>query len=121
VVPTSLRGRMLQLIHEAHMGIAKCRSRACQALYWPRMNEDIHKMVNNCLICQLYQYNQRNDPIHQHDVPATPWMKIGTDLFILNGTDYLTVVDYTSNFPEIVSLRGTTPKHVIDSGYRILR
>ena len=44
VVPTSLRGRMLQIIYERHMGIAKCRSRTCQALYWHKMNEEI----NNC-------------------------------------------------------------------------
>jgi len=47
-VPTSLKGRMLQIIHERHMGIAKCRSRVGQSLYWPKMNEDIHKMVSNC-------------------------------------------------------------------------
>ena len=40
-------------------------------------------------------------------------MKIGTDLFTLSGSDYLIVVDYTSNFPDIVTL-GTTSKHVID-------
>jgi len=42
-------------------------------------------------------------------------MKIGTYLFMLNGADYLIVVDYISNFPEIVKLRGTTSKHVIDA------
>jgi len=40
-------------------------------------------------------------------------MKIRTDLFTLNGSDNLIVVDYTSHFPEIVKLRGTTSKHVI--------
>ena len=62
VVPTSLRGRMLQIIYERHMGIAKCRSRTCQALYWHKMNEDIHKMVSNCDTFQLYQYKQRKEP-----------------------------------------------------------
>jgi len=42
-------------------------------------------------------------------------MKIGTDLFALNGADDLIVVDNTANFPEIVKLRGTTSKHVIDA------
>ena len=42
-------------------------------------------------------------------------MKIGTYLFTLNGADYLIVVDYTSNFPEIVKLCGITSKHVIDA------
>jgi len=94
------------------MGIAKCRSRS---LYWPKMNGDNHKMVSNCDKCQLYQCKQRKEPLHQHDVPATPWMKIGKDLFTLNGSEYLIVVDYTSNFPESNNLCGITSKHVIDA------
>ena len=115
VVPTSLRQRMLQIIHEGHMGIEKCRSRARRSLYWPNMNDDIHRVVSNCDTCQQYQYKQQKEPLKQHKVPTTPWTKIGTDLFTLNGADYLVVVDYTSNFLEIVKLRGTTSKHVIDS------
>ena len=115
VVPTSLRQRMLQIIHEGHMGIEKCRSRARRSLYWPNMNDDIHRVVSNCDTCQQYQYKQQKEPLKQHKVPATPPTKIGTDLFTLNGADYLVVVDYTSNFLEIVKLRGTTSKHVIDS------
>ena len=42
-------------------------------------------------------------------------MKLGTDLFTLNGYDYVIVVDYTSNSPEIVKLHGTTSNHVIDT------
>ena len=84
------------------------------------MNEDIHKMVSNCDTCQLYQYKQLKELLHQHVIPATPWMKIGPNLFTLNGADYLIVVDYTSNFPEIVKLLGTTPKHVIDAPKSIM-
>ena len=87
---------MQQIIHEGHTGIAKCRSRADQALYWPKISVDIHKMVSNCDTCQLCQYKQRKEPLRQHDVAGTPWVKIGTDLFTLNGADYLIVVDYTS-------------------------
>jgi len=97
VTSTLLIGRMLQISRERHMGVAKCRSRARRALYWPKMNCDTR---------QLYQYKRRKEPLHEHGVLATPWMKIWTDLI---------VVDYTSNFPEIVKLRGTTSKHVIDA------
>jgi len=95
------------------MGIAKCRSRVCLALYWPKINKDTYKMVSNCDTCELYQYKQQNERCHQHDVLATPWVEIGTYLFTLNGADYLIVVDYTSDFPEIVTLRGTISKQVI--------
>ena len=80
------------------MGIEKCRSRARRSLYWPNMNDDIHRVVSNCDTCQQYQYKQQKEPLKQHKVPTTPWTKIGTDLFTLNGADYLVVVDSTSNF-----------------------
>ena len=39
-----------------------------------------------------------------HDIPTTPWTKLGTDLFELKGKSYLFVVDYTTNFFYIVLL-----------------
>jgi len=82
---------------------------------WSKINEDIHKVVSTCDTSQLYQYKQRKEPLHQRDVPTTRWMEIGRDQFTLNGSHYLIVVDYTSNFPEIAKLRGTTSKHVSDA------
>jgi len=115
VVPTSLRRRMLHIIHEGHMGIEKCRSRARCTLYWPNMNDDIQAMVSSCVICQRCQYKQQKESLIQHNIPITPWTKVGTDIFTLKGADYLVVVDYTSNFPEIIKLRGTTSMHVIEA------
>ena len=36
-----------------------------------------------------------------HDIPTTPWSKVGTDLFELKSKSYLVVVDYTTNFFDI--------------------
>ena len=33
-----------------------------------------------------------------HDIPVRPWGVIGTDIFTLNNTHYLCVVDYYSKF-----------------------
>ena len=55
------------------------------------------------------------EPLIQHSIPITQWTKVGTDIFTLKGADYLVVVDYTSNFPEIIKLRGTTSTHVIEA------
>ena len=35
VVPVSLQNSMLDLIHESHLGMEKCKSRARHLLYWP--------------------------------------------------------------------------------------
>ena len=41
VVPFSLRKQILERIHKSHMGVAKCRERAAQSVWWPRIGKDI--------------------------------------------------------------------------------
>ena len=45
--------------------------------------------------------------------PDYPWQKVGTDLFVMNGTTYLLIVDYFSRYPEVVKLTTTTSSAVI--------
>ena len=38
--------------------------------------------------------------MQSHQIPNCPWSKIATDLFTLNSKNYITVVDYFSDFIE---------------------
>lgn len=46
-----------------------------------------------------------------HDVPDRPWAKVGVDLFKLNKTNYLIIVDYFSGFWEIDTLENSNASH----------
>ena len=48
------------------------------------------------------------------EVPIIPWTKLGSDLFLLNGNNYLLIVDYTSRFPIVKKLKFQTGKAVAD-------
>ena len=48
VVPSTLQSNMLDLIHESHLGIEKCKARARELLYWPRMLQQIESLISNC-------------------------------------------------------------------------
>ena len=48
-------------------------------------------------------------------LPAYPWEEVGADLFQLRGVTYLLVVDYFSNFPELIKLTSTTAPSVINA------
>ena len=48
------------------------------------------------------------------DVPERPWQKVGSDLFELNGSPYLLVVDYLSAFVEISKLSSTTSASIVN-------
>ena len=46
-------------------------------------------------------------------MPTEPWQKVGSDLFRVNGKDFLLVIDYHSNYPEIAQLNSTSASAVI--------
>ena len=46
VIPASIQKNMLQQIHKGHLGNEKCKRRARDVIYWPRVNADIADMSN---------------------------------------------------------------------------
>ncbi|XP_030851255.1 uncharacterized protein K02A2.6-like [Strongylocentrotus purpuratus] len=113
VVPSTMKKQMLDKIHEGHLGIEKCKRRAREVLYWPRINQDITEMVQNCNSCLMYKPKQQTESLKPHTVPNRPWEKIAADLFTLNNKDYMVIVDYYSQFIEVCPLSTTTSKTVI--------
>ncbi|KAI7789577.1 hypothetical protein IRJ41_019347 [Triplophysa rosa] len=79
VIPQSLRPDMMRRLHEGHLGAEKCKRRARTAVYWPRMNGDIDRMVSSCEICLKHQAKQQKEPMIIIQPPSEPWQKIGTD------------------------------------------
>lgn len=65
-------------------------------------------MISNCKICKKYQKSNAKEELLPHEIVTIPWYKIGCDLFELNKTMYLLVVDYYSKFVEI---------DILSSGY----
>ncbi|KAK0147806.1 hypothetical protein N1851_012497 [Merluccius polli] len=56
---------------------------------------------------------QSREPMVVAEVPTAPWHKVGMDLFHLRGKDYLVVIDYYSNFPEMALLANLSSTCVI--------
>ncbi|CAC5402739.1 unnamed protein product [Mytilus coruscus] len=51
IVPKALQNEMLDKIHESHLGIVKCKSRARDVLFWIGMGQDIEDKVKACGLC----------------------------------------------------------------------
>ena len=104
VVPQSLRPMIKTKLHSSHMGIDACLRRARESVFWPGFSAEIKQMVETCETCRKFETSPQKEPLVSHDVPLRPWEKIGVDIFELNGKEYLTTVDYYSNFWEIDQL-----------------
>ena len=115
IIPQQLRPDILRRIHESHLGMEKCKSRARAVVYWPGMSADIERLVAKCSTCLKHQRSNQKEPLKPHAVPARAWQKLGTDIFEYKSKPCLVIVDYYSKYPEICLLNDKSSQAVITS------
>ena len=86
---------------------------ARECMYWPGMTAELKEYISQCETCSKYDTKQQRESLMSHEITERPWEKIGTDLYTIDGQDYLIVVDYFSNFWEIDHLPNTKASTVI--------
>lgn len=105
---------MLDKIHESHLGIVKCKSRARDVMFWIGMAQDIEDRVKFFEICAKHQNVNAKEPMIMPEIPDRPWSKIAADLFEYQSQHYLLVVDYFSKWPEVLKLDNQSSKNTIE-------
>jgi hypothetical protein len=108
VIPASLRGGMLHLLHESHQGTEKSKARARTIMYWPGISRAIEEKVARCPVCLHHLSQNTKEPLKQHQVPELPWQNVASDIMYYKGKDYLIVVDMFSKYAEIMNLTSKT-------------
>ena len=97
------------------MGLNKCKLRAKETVYWPRLNTELENLVLNCALCLKYSTAKcKLEPslMLGQQIPLYPWTKLATDIFHFKGASYLLVVDYTSHYPVVCKLAPMTGQHI---------
>jgi len=69
-IPEQHRKSVLQNLHTGNMGINKTQLRARRDVYWPRINEDINKMCNECDVCQELRPAQASETVTNRDTKS---------------------------------------------------
>ena len=97
LIPSTLRKKVLEQIHDGHLGIEKCMLKARDSVFWPGISNDIQETVEKCGICQAS--SRAAKPVgNVSDMPPHAWHTLGTDLFHWNKIDYLVIGDYFSKY-----------------------
>ncbi|XP_060547527.1 uncharacterized protein K02A2.6-like [Pantherophis guttatus] len=114
VVPTKLRMRVLELLHEGHPGIVRMKSLARSYVWWPNMDQVISEWVGKCRPCQESRPDPPVAPIREWEKPKGPWGRIHIDFAgPFHGQTFLIVVDAFSKWLEIILMPSTTAEAVI--------
>ena len=79
IIPATLTDKILQTLHEEHMGITKMKALARCYVWWPNMNRDTESMVTACMLCQQHRNNPPEHTSHPWDYSKGPWQRIHTD------------------------------------------
>ena len=111
LIPSTLR-KVLEQIHDGHLGIDKCMLKARDSVFWPGISNDICETVEKCGICQAS--SRAAKPVgNVSDMPPHAWHTLGTDLFYWNKIDYLVIRDYFSKYLIVRRLPNSSTHMVI--------
>ena len=109
-----IRNQTWKKIHAGHQGIQRCRIRARSSVWWLSLSAQVKDTVKQCTICAR-DFTNRSEPLIPSSLPEYSWQQVGSDLFMLNGANYILVVDYFSRFPEVVKLTSTTTSSIVNA------
>ena len=70
-------------------------------------------MVSKCTTCLEHRKENTKEPMIPFRIPTLPWEVVATDLFTLDNSNYLLIVDYQSRYFEVVKLPDTKSATVI--------
>lgn len=62
------------------------------------MSAELRQYIAQCETSSKYESKKQKETLMSHEIAECPWEKIGTDLYTIDGNEYLIVVDYFSDF-----------------------
>ena len=93
LIPKQMRSTMKKFLHSSHVSVNGCLRRARVCMYWAGMTAKLKEYISQCETCSKYDTKQQRELLMSHEIAEHPWEKIGTDLYTIDGQDYLIVVD----------------------------
>ena len=104
LISTVMRQQVLSDLHESHQGTICTKQRAQLTIYWPGIDNDIDNMILSCQLCQGHLPSNPIEPLIQKLKPLRPFQEIAVDHCTYGRQQFLILVDYCTDWPEIIPL-----------------
>ena len=109
IVPVKLMDKVMQMLHNEHLGILKTKNLARYYVWWPKVDEDIENLVKSCEPCKLNRNDPEKHSSHSWQYPSNPWERIHIDFCgPFRNHMHLIVVDAYSKWPEVIRMSSST-------------
>jgi len=97
VVPSALRARVLDLLHQGHPGIVRMKLLARSHVWWPNMSTDIENRCQKCSACSVINFSPKHETL-PWPTATEPFERIFIDFFELEQSTYLIFCDSFSKW-----------------------
>ncbi len=122
VIPLSLRGQVLSMAHEGHVGLVKLKQRCRDLVWWPGIDRELEALVRDCAPCLLSGKTgaPAPPPLQPVDWPTKPLEHLQMDIYgelasVPHHQRFLVVVyDLHSKWPEVVPMCSVTASAMVD-------
>ena len=114
IVPSSGQRKVLEELHETHMGCTKMKALARSYVWWPAINNDIEILVSECALCQETGMVPAAAPLHPWEWSSTPWSRLHVDFAgPFMGQMFMVLVDAHSKWMEVQVMSNITAQKTI--------
>ena len=116
MLPQTLHKKALQIVHEGHLGIEKCKSLVRQKVYWKSLEKDLTDFITKCVPCQANTKSVNPEPIRMSELSNHPWEEVVLDFYgpLPSGESLLVVMDSYSRYPFVEKMKVTNAVKVIN-------
>ena len=106
VIPGKLQDRVLEELHDGHLGVVKMKALARSHVWWPNISGQLEELAKGCDGCQL------NQP---WEWATAQWQRLHIDYAgPFQNSMFLVVVDTHSKWPEVIPMSYTTTSKTVE-------
>lgn len=113
IIPLSLQSKVLEEIHQGHLGVNKMKNISRNYVYWPSLDRDLENLCRSCEACQAVRDAPPRAPLHPWEFPLVPWQRLHADFAEYLGKRYLILVDAHSKWIEALPMTRTDSQSTI--------
>ena len=113
VIPPKFQHRLLSELHVSHPGIVRMKALCRSYIWYPNMDKDIERMVNQCDACLSTRANPVPATIVPWPTPSHVWERIHLDFGYFKGQDFLILIDTYSKWIEVELMTKTTASKTV--------
>ena len=108
IIPTVLQVKLLDELHQTHMGAAKMKETSRKYFWWPKITVHIDNIVKNCLGCAKYRRKPANNTLCPWPFARAPMERVHIDYCDYKGKNLLVMIDSFTKYMWVKNMNTDT-------------